>query len=103
MNEWRVDRTDDKRAPCGMNSIRYIGESRFEAELVYLSLRTGLDHWDRPNDKYGVLLSRWSISRNDYVAVKFKLPPCKADPCDEMCGLPAALFEDGSIEYRWFY
>lgn len=70
-NEWRVDRTEGE-CPCGMNSIRYLGESEREARRVYSELIIGFDAWDQPSDAYGVGLFRWSPNLCEYVRVAFK-------------------------------
>lgn len=58
--EYRVDRAEGRRVPCGMNSIRYIGNSLREAEKVFAATEPGKDMWDKDNASYGVILSRWS-------------------------------------------
>lgn len=70
-NEWRVDRTEGE-CPCGMNSIRYLGESEREARRVYSDLVIGFDAWDQPNKTWGVGLFRWSTSLCEYVRMAFK-------------------------------
>ena len=67
MNKYRVDRVNSLRVPCGMNSIRYVGDSWGDARKVYDYLDTGKDAWNRPNPAYGVVLSVWNEVKNDYV------------------------------------
>lgn len=67
MNTYRVDRADSLRVPCGMNSIRYIGDSWAQARAVFAQLDPGRDAWNQPNTAYGLLLSEWSDRAQDYV------------------------------------
>lgn len=72
LNEWRVDRAEGQCVPCGMNSIRYLGEEVAEARDVFLSLQPGFDAWAQPNPKYGVLLSRWNPANQVYEVMGYK-------------------------------
>jgi hypothetical protein len=65
--KYRVDRVTNARTPCGMNSIRYIGDNWNVARALFDRISTGLDTWDQPNADYGVILSVWDESRRDYV------------------------------------
>jgi hypothetical protein len=42
MNTYRVDRVNSRRVPCGMNSIRYIGDNAKEAHKVFDQLEPRL-------------------------------------------------------------
>lgn len=68
MNAYRVDRMRRGLVPCGMNSIRYLGDSLREADRTYDLLVPGFDAWDQPDASYGVVLSRWD--GNDYVPIR---------------------------------
>ena len=59
MNTYRVDRVNSHAVPCGMNSIRYIGDDASEAHRVYDKLKEGFDAWDNLNITYGVIFSVW--------------------------------------------
>lgn len=72
MNTYRVDRNDQKRTPCGMNSILYIGDSRIEAQNAFARAETRLNSWGCPNPAYGVILSKWDSSARDYVVIDSK-------------------------------
>lgn len=67
MNKYRVDRVINSRVPCGMNSIRYIGDNWTIAYALFNRIPQGLDAWDQPNEAYGVILSVWDSSKSDYV------------------------------------
>lgn len=66
-NNYRVDRVNSRRIPCGMNSILYIGDSWNTARAIFNAAQTGLDSWGKPNATYGVVISVWDASKNDYV------------------------------------
>lgn len=66
--QYRVDRTDSLTAPCGMSSILYLGDSLREARKVLAAHDAGIDKWNQPNDKYGVVLFEWNPLKYDYVA-----------------------------------
>ena len=59
MNQYRVDRVNRRIVPCGMNSIRYLGDNFNEARDVFKELESGFDSWGQPNCTYGVILSVW--------------------------------------------
>ena len=63
----RVDRVNQRQVPCGMNSLRYLGNDFRKAYLVFKSLEVGLDTWNQPNATYGVILSVWNPDTNEYV------------------------------------
>ena len=65
MNKYRVDRANNLSVPCGMTSVRYIGDNYRNANNVYNALCSGIDAWDKPNETYGVVLSIWNGT--DYV------------------------------------
>lgn len=67
MNTYRVDRVINRQVPCGMNSIRYIGDSFKVAKALFDKEPTGFDAWGQPNAAYGVVLSVWNPERNEYV------------------------------------
>lgn len=66
MNNYRVDRAMSLTVPCGMKSILYIGDSLNDALKVYTYADPGKDAWNQPNAAYGVILSVWNASANDY-------------------------------------
>jgi hypothetical protein len=70
MNTYRVDRVNSRRVPCGMNSIRYIGDNANTAHKVFDQLEPGFDVWDRLNCTYGVVFSVWN--GEDYVIKREK-------------------------------
>ncbi len=65
--KYRVDRVTNAQTPCGMNSIRYIGDSWKVARALFERIPTGFDAWDQPNAAYGVILSVWDDNKRDYV------------------------------------
>lgn len=65
MTTYRVDRVMDRRVPCGMNSIVYVGRSEREARRAFAKTQPGRDAWNQPNGAYGVILSVWN--GKDYV------------------------------------
>lgn len=72
MNTFRVDTNNAKAAPCGMNSIRYIGDSSSAARRAFDNSTIGIDAWGKADPSYGIVLSKWSPSKNDYVVVDSK-------------------------------
>lgn len=70
MNNYRVDKTDEYRVPCGMNSIRYIGDSETKARKVYAQTQPGADEWNRPQPQTFVILSKWNGA--DYTIIQSK-------------------------------
>lgn len=66
-NSYRVDRANSRRVPCGMNSILYIGDNWEKARKVYAAAEIGRDSWNNENITYGVILSVWDSSKNDYI------------------------------------
>jgi hypothetical protein len=72
MNTIRVDTSNVKRTPCGMNSIRYIGDNMESARRAFNHSAIGYDAWGKPNADYGIILSKWSPSKNDYVVIDSK-------------------------------
>jgi hypothetical protein len=71
MNTYRVDRTDSPDVvPCGMNSIRFIGDSERQARKAFMGAATGFDPWGVKDPRYGVVLSRWNGS--EYVVMARK-------------------------------
>ena len=63
----RVDRVKQRQVPCGMNSIRYLGNDFRKAKRIFDELHVGVDTWDQPNCNYGVILSVWNPVTNKYV------------------------------------
>jgi hypothetical protein len=59
VNTYRVDRNNQIKAPCGMNSIIYIGDNASAARKQYERTVPGKDWWGQDNDSYGVILSLW--------------------------------------------
>jgi len=72
--EFRVDRTDTKSVPCGMNSIVYLGNNLNEARYVFAQTEMGRGPWNDERPTYGVVLSQWSYSEGDYVILDSKFP-----------------------------
>jgi hypothetical protein len=50
-----------------------ITSNQREAELVFNHTKPGLNAWNKPDPRYGVLLSKWSALANNYLPLKFKL------------------------------
>lgn len=59
MAKYRVDRCKGPIAPCGMNSLLYLGDDWRAANRAYDNAETGLDPWGQPNTVYGVALFIW--------------------------------------------
>lgn len=74
MNDYRVDRADSKRTPCGMNSIMWIGNSEHQARVAFEMTEPGKDAWGKESATYGVILSRWSYAEGDYIVIASKFP-----------------------------
>jgi hypothetical protein len=72
MSEYRVDRVDELRVPCGMNSIVYVGRSYSKALRIFNQTDTGIDPWGRPDASYGLALSQYDPHKRDYVITKTK-------------------------------
>jgi hypothetical protein len=70
MNTYRVDKTDERRVPCGMNSIRYIGDSLKRARVAYNATQPGTDEWNQPKPHTFVILSKWNGT--DYAIIETK-------------------------------
>lgn len=70
--QYRVDRTDGLAAPCGMNSIIYLGGSKRQATQVMLDAELKRDAWNQPNDKYGVVLFEWYDLGKRYVPISWR-------------------------------
>src|SRR5574340_1361767 len=49
----RVDRVNQPCAPCGMNSILYLGGDFRAAKREYDRAEGGVDTWGQPNASYG--------------------------------------------------
>lgn len=64
---FRVDRVNSMRVPCGMNSIIHISNNWKQARKAFNSSIPGIDKWDKPNTTYGVVLSVWDDNKRDYV------------------------------------
>lgn len=63
---FRVDRVCSRRVPCGMASIVYIGDDLRKARAAYAQTSPGIDCWGRNNQAYGVILSTWNSTKNEY-------------------------------------
>lgn len=72
MNKYRVDVADAPRVPCGMCSIRYVGDDHAEAKRTFNKTEAGYDTWGNANPAYGVVLSKWSDTAQDYVILSRK-------------------------------
>ena len=72
LNTYRVDRVSGMNAPCGMNSILFIGDNQKQANKVFEDAEIGLDWWDKPNSLYGVALSIWNPEKREYVIKRVK-------------------------------
>jgi len=72
--KYRVDRTQDKTVPIGMNSILYYGTSFKEATNAFHNTQVGLTPWNKEDASYGVLLSSWTgnFSATDTI-IDFKI------------------------------
>ena len=74
MNTIRVDRVFrpflGQCAPCGMNSIIYIGDDMNKAIRVFQNAVTGKDKWNNADPEYGVSLSIWN--GNDFITKRIK-------------------------------
>lgn len=70
--QYRVDRTDELVAPCGMNSIIYLGGSKRQATQVMLDAELKRDAWNQPNDRYGVVLFEWYDLGKRYVPISWR-------------------------------
>jgi hypothetical protein len=75
MNTIRIDRVQHPQlgmsAPCGMNSIIYIGDNMHKALKVFHSSSVGKDAWNNADTTYGVSLSIWNGS--DFTAKLIKV------------------------------
>ena len=73
MNKYRVDQAQEAYwPPCGMNSVRYLGDSIEDATLVFHHAKGGVDAWGAPDRDYGVMLSIWHPNRQEYVVKRWK-------------------------------
>lgn len=72
MNTYRVDVSNDPRVPCGMCSIRYVGDNYEEAKRTFNKTEAGYDKWSNPNPAYGVLMSKWDNTKQEYVVLSRK-------------------------------
>lgn len=72
---YRVDRCEGTSPPCGMNSLRYLGDSAEHARKTLRELEPGFDAWNQPDHRCGVLLSEWN--GKEYVMVIRREPPAK--------------------------
>ena len=72
MNTFRVDTNNAKAAPCGMNAIRYIGDSASAARRAFDNATIGIDAWGKPDASYGIVLTKWSQKENDYLVIDSK-------------------------------
>jgi sorbitol-specific phosphotransferase system component IIA len=55
-----------------MNSIRYVGANWLEANECFDITPIGKDAWDNNNELYGVVLSIWDSSKQEYVVKRIK-------------------------------
>jgi hypothetical protein len=64
MNSIRIDRVQHPQlgmsAPCGMNSLIYIGDDMRKALKTFHSVCVGRDAWGKADTTYGVSLSVWN-------------------------------------------
>ena len=72
MNTIRVDTNTAKRAPCGMNSIRYIGDNMSAARRAFDNATIGINAWGKADPSYGIVLSKWSEKEQDYIVIDSK-------------------------------
>lgn len=72
MNTYRVDVANGARVPCGMCSIRYIGDSYNDAKRAFNRTESGYDNWNNANPAFGVVLSKWSDAKQDYLILACK-------------------------------
>jgi hypothetical protein len=73
MNTYRVDLNDKvNKVPCGMNSIRYVGDNIAAANKVFNTLKSGYDAWNKKDPSYGVTISKWDKEKRNYVVFNHK-------------------------------
>ena len=65
--KYRVDVTPTRSVPCGMNSIKYLGDDWHDARAVFAETKARVDSWGKPNAAYGVILSVWDDSKQQYI------------------------------------
>ena len=70
--QYRVVRADTLAEPVGMASIIYLGDSKRQATQALLDAELGLDKWEQPNDRYGVVLFEWYDLGKRYVPVSWR-------------------------------
>lgn len=70
--QYRVVRADTLAEPVGMASIIYLGSSKREATQVMLDAELGLDKWEQPNDRYGVVVFEWYDLGKRYVPISWR-------------------------------
>lgn len=69
---YRVVRTSTLAQPVGMANILYLGSSKREATQVLLDAELKRDAWNKPNDRYGVVLFEWYDLGKRYVPVSWR-------------------------------
>lgn len=69
---YRVDVANTLQVPCGMNSIRFLGDDLRDARWVFERWLPGFDSWYRPNASYGVVLSEYDGRLGDYRIIDHK-------------------------------
>lgn len=70
--KYRVDKSDSMVVPVGMNSIICITNNYQQVLAAFKRATVGLDMWNQPNPRYGVLLSQWDESKGDYKILAHK-------------------------------
>lgn len=72
--KYRVDRMhkDETRVPCGMNSLRFLGDREHKALECFADENTGIDTWGKSNGQYGLVLSEWNNDTRDYNILRRK-------------------------------
>jgi len=72
MNKFRVDTNNTKSAPCGMNNIRYIGDSASAARRAFDNSTIGIDAWGKVDPAYGIVMTKWSEKKGEYLVIDSK-------------------------------
>ena len=65
--KYRVDVASSRSVPCGMNSIKYLGNDWQDARATFAETEAGEDGWNQPNALYGVILSVWDDNKQQYI------------------------------------
>lgn len=66
MNNYRVDRSNSRTVPEGMDSILYMGGNGQKAREVFERANPGFAINGRPSATHGVILSVWDAGSGSY-------------------------------------